>query len=699
MQYLIVKKGCKKIVAFIFPSLFPVLLLAQLKWDGEAGDGQWNTAMNWVGDILPGNTSDVVLDNSLVPGNYTVLLPGGLLSVSIRTIAISPSAGSNIQLVLPVSNMAVPAFTATGPGYGVTINSGGSFSCSSGSTSGNVLVVNDSFRINNGGQYIHNSRAAHAAIVTILSRMPGTETGIFKFDVPGGGYAVSVTNRVYGTLVFSADASGGSQSYTSIAASPLRINADLIINAGVAVSFDITNSVFINRNYIQNGGVFNIASQPNNNTTFIKGDLIQNAGIITETSSGLPVIELNGTSVQNITVSGSIINSVGFKINNLAGVKLLTNLSLPYHLNLVNGIVNGNSFLLSLLAGCSISADSASSNSFINGALRKEGLSGNDHFLFPVGKGITQRWVSLKNVTGNYTIEFFKSDPRDLGNTMGSGVHHISSIEYWSVDADVSVVPAANVELSFNNVNSGGVTDITKLLVSQLFGSTWLSKGNTAITGSAGMAGSVTSNLLTVFGPSNKYFTLASSDAFQNPLPATLLSFTGKQLGEEILLHWEITTAWLPAYFELQSSVTGSDFIKLAAIDAVADQTTYRYTDKRKLRSIRFYRLKITSRGGSFSYSKEIAVMPAAGSTDNIKLIPSTVTGNASLLINSLESSSLQINIHDMMGRTLALMHVFVVPGSNTFSLQLQQLASGFYWITIMDKKNKITKIGFVKLN
>ena len=699
MQYLIVEGRRKKIIVFIFSFLFPVSLLAQLKWDGEAGDGKWNTAMNWVGDALPGGTADVVLDNSFVPGNYTVLLPGGSLSVSIRTIAIAPSAGNNIRLVLPVSNIAVPAFTATGPGYGVIINSGGSLVCSSGSPSGNVLVVNDSFRINNGGQYIHNSRAAHAAIVAILSRMQGTEAGMFKFDVPGGGYAVSVANRVYGTLVFSADASGGSQSYTSIAASPLRINADLIINAGVTVSFDITNSVFINRNYIQNGGVFNIASQPNNNITFIKGDLIQNAGVITETSTGLPVFELNGSAIQNITVSGSIINSIGFKINNPAGVKLLTNLSLPYHLNLANGIVNGNSFLLSLLTGCTINADSAANNSFINGPLRKEGLSANNHFLFPVGKGITQRWVALKNVTGNYTVEFFKSDPRDPGNAMGPGVQHISSIEYWTIDADASPAPVANVELSFDNVNSGGVTDLTKLLVAQLFGSAWLNEGNTATTGNAGMAGSVTSNTLTVFGPSNKYFTLAGSDAFQNPLPARLLSFTGRRLGDEISLSWETAAAWLPAYFELQSSVTGNDYSKLATIDAVVNQTRYRYADKRKLSGVQFYRLKIRGKEGSVFFSNEIAVMPAAGSVDNIKLIPSAVTANADLVINSGEATSLQIKIHDMPGRMLALMHVSVVPGSNIFSLQLQQLASGFYWITIIDKKNKTTNIGFVKLN
>ncbi|MCB0644943.1 MAG: hypothetical protein KDC44_25025, partial [Phaeodactylibacter sp.] len=36
---------------------------ATVTWDGDAGDGLWNTAANWDGDILPTATDDVVIDN------------------------------------------------------------------------------------------------------------------------------------------------------------------------------------------------------------------------------------------------------------------------------------------------------------------------------------------------------------------------------------------------------------------------------------------------------------------------------------------------------------------------------------------------------------------------------------------------------------------------------------------------------------
>ena len=52
---------------------------ATIHWDGDAGDGEWTTASNWVGDVLPGTMDDVIIDN----GN-TVILSSG--TASIRSI-------------------------------------------------------------------------------------------------------------------------------------------------------------------------------------------------------------------------------------------------------------------------------------------------------------------------------------------------------------------------------------------------------------------------------------------------------------------------------------------------------------------------------------------------------------------------------------------------------------------------------------
>jgi len=217
-------------------------------------------------------------------------------------------------------------------------------------------------------------------------------------------------------------------------------------------------------------------------------------------------------------VAGGITNSVAVKINNAAGVELQTPLSLPYQLELTAGQVSTSSTnLLTLQADCTVKADTLSSASFINGPLKKQGLMVHDQFLFPVGKGNTQRWLSLTNVTGNYTVEFFRGNPRLMSSTYHTNLHHISAIEHWTIAADLSPAPQTAVKLSFNDPNSGGVTDLATLRVAKLSGGTWMDAGNTSCMGSAGSNGFVTSHTLNSFGPM-EYFTLASTTGSFNPL-------------------------------------------------------------------------------------------------------------------------------------------------------------------------------------
>ncbi len=681
---------------FLF-SCISVNVFSQVKWDGEAGDGLWASAGNWTGNILPGINDDVVLDNSIVAGNYTVLLPGATAAVTVKTIAITPGSGNIVQLQLQAGNTAAPAFTATGPGYGITISNGGVLLNASGAGGGNAISVADSFRINNGGQYIHNSRSAHAALVTVLSKLPGTEKGIFTFDVPGGGYTIASTNRVYGTLVLSAAASGGSQAYATSAANPFVINGDLVIKSGVTLNLDITAATTIKGNYQQDGGVFNLASQSNNNSIFIEGNFIQTAGIITETSGGLPVVQLTGPIAQNLRLEGMITNSVGFSINNGNGIHLQSNLTLPYHLSLVNGILHNHSFLVTLQVGCSIHADSLSNNSFINGALRKEGLAADAHFLFPVGKGITQRWLALKNVSGNYTVEFFKANPNTLSFNFANGIHHISSIEYWSVNTDAAPAPAASVELSFDNVNSGGVTDMTALRVSQFETGVWADRGNTATSGTAGSAGAVVSNSINVFGPSAPYFTLASSNAFQNPLPLRLLSFTGTASGSNTLLQWTLAPGWQPDYIELQSADDGIRFTRIAQINGVANQRSHQYKDTRKSVGIHYYRLKLVETDGSFFYSTQLQVSENQDPFQTIGVYPSLAENSTVLHINTAADGNVQLRIINSAGKMVTSMQLHLQKGSNRIPLHVQSMQPGIYAVTCYWGSKQIVTTRFVK--
>jgi hypothetical protein len=508
------------LLLLVITSFSPLYSTSQIRWDGGGGDSAWTTAANWAGDILPAATDNVLLDNSLAPGNYTVILPAGSAVVTVRSLTIQPATHYNIEVLLPVASTATPAFIATGPGYGLQVTAGGIFRNASGITSGMALQVADSVKIFNGGKYIHQCLGAHSSLVQVLSTAAGTEEGIFEFDIPDASTTVSLSNRTYGKLVFSAVANGGGAGYTAAGTNPIIIRSDLEIGAGVALTLNFSDTLFINRHFIQHGGTFNVGSAVRSLVTTIRGNIQQNAGVVRETGNGaLPEIKAAGITPQLMKFGGSITDSITVTIDNAAGVTLQSAVSLPFKLRLINGRVTSSALcLLTLLPGCVLEADSVLNNSFINGPLRKEGLQATNHFLFPVGKDQVQRWVALKNATGHFTVEFIKSNPSLLNGACGPGIHHISTVEHWSLRADAVPLPSANVEISFNDANSGGVTDLSTLRIAQLAGGTWTNAGNTAVTGAAGGSGSVVSNAITLFDPLG-YFTLAGSTGTSNPLP------------------------------------------------------------------------------------------------------------------------------------------------------------------------------------
>jgi hypothetical protein len=156
----------------------------------------------------------------------------------------------------------------------------------------------------------------------------------------------------------------------------------------------------------------------------------------------------------------------------------------------------------------------------VNGPVRKEGLINKDRFLFPVGKNNMHRWLELKNVTGSYTVEYIRANPHSLSLATATGIDHISGLEYWTVKADASPASSAGIELSFDNINSGGVTNLSRLLLARLNGGIWTSMGSVSITGNASKGSLIAGNTVTNFNTvDGDFFTLATDISSANPLP------------------------------------------------------------------------------------------------------------------------------------------------------------------------------------
>ncbi|MBS1668960.1 MAG: T9SS type A sorting domain-containing protein [Bacteroidetes bacterium] len=686
-------------IFFFFSNLW-----AQSKvWTGQAADGKWETATNWNGNTVPTETDEVVLDNSQLSGNYMVSLPNTL--VTVKTIRISPSRGNQIELVLPTTNDLVPGLVATGSDYGLIIDAGGIFRNSSGATSGTTVDISDSVRINNEGKFIQNTQRPHASNVEVLSRMPGTEMGIFEFDVPGTkGYTLSISNRYFGTLIFKGEASTANvKTYTGTGKGTLVVRGDLRIGAGVAVNIKLTTengNIFVYGDFIQEGGVLNLANGQVNSVFSIKGNMIQlPESLITRSIHGYPSIELNGLAQQTVKMEGTIADSIVFRINNPNGAALQAPLSIPYRLELVKGnLITTKENLLSLGSGCSLSADSSSSNqSFIDGPLRKELSKETDYFLFPVGKAGQLHWLELKNAIGNFTAEYIDQDARGISTNYGTGIHHISPKGYWEIEANPNPSALAQVELSFPFVSGTGVTDMASLRASQLFSNIWIDRKNMASTGSAGAAGSVISEMISDFHPGINHFVLASSVSDQNPLPILLLGFTANRMDEATTLNWEISEAIDLDGFEILAGTEANQLKRMAWVGGTTNKTQYEFVDTNPLQSIRYYQLRLAEKSGHSILSKIVSVRNFNGNRPWIFVQPNLVEQSAELVIDSKEDQSFQLNIISMDGRIVRKTNLKVVKGRNTLTIDLERLSSGMYLISAIDSRGEKVVVRFMK--
>jgi|688.fasta_scaffold05081_21 hypothetical protein len=241
------------IMMAIFLLALAASAVGQKKWDGEGLDSLWSNARNWYPDGTPLSNDDVILDNERILGGYKIMLPSGLNAVTVHSLSILPGPGNAIVVELPSTSIASSALTFSSTGTALRIAKAGIFINNSGASSGNPIVLNGSFYIENGGRYVHRTQRGNATIVSKLLLEPSTYQGVFEFDVPGNaGYTLSVSGKQFGNLLLSS-ASAGKKSYTGSGTGVLRIFGDLEVGDSSSFTSSLNNNIRIGNNLVVKG--------------------------------------------------------------------------------------------------------------------------------------------------------------------------------------------------------------------------------------------------------------------------------------------------------------------------------------------------------------------------------------------------------------------------------------------------------------
>ncbi len=653
---------------------------SQKKWDGGALTSNWNDAANWYPDGVPIATDNVLLDNSLYASSYTVNLPSGAVTVAINTLTITPAVTSSITLILPVSNTADPGLDITATSDALILNNGAVLKNSSGALSGSGISITDTFRINNGGHYIHNTNRGNAVIIDHLSHASGTELGEFEFDDPSGSTTVSLTGNTFGTLTLSAITSG-SASYIGNGASVCNIRGHLNINAGASFSIGMSADLIISRDYNQAASsTFSLQNSNHNNFVKIAGNL-SIAGAMIESGSGIPTLELNGTSIQNITVTGSINDTIDFKINNTAGATLLSNLTLPYRYTITSGNIILNDYDFITLAINQVNAATLTSNHIVTngtGALTIKSI-GTGPVDFPVGPSADS--LNTLTVTNGGGKDYSLRINKGLVPSIAFPTYGINRT--WNLKAS-SVTQGVTLAFQYvaSDVNPGANPPSQAMEILEYSGVAWsIINPNITPTGSYWVTSTLSLTIPNTFTP----YAIGKNGGWALPLDY-IISCRAQKKDNTGVINWTVNSCAEVNSFEVQRSVNNSGFRTIGTVNPVVNQTEFRFTDAALSNGTNLYRIKVNRFTGSIKYSNTVSLVHNCNEILILSLAPNPVHNMLKITVSTGRQSNVDFKVHNMTGSLVKQWHSNIAEGNNTIEMNMEELPAGVYTLFVSAK-------------
>jgi hypothetical protein len=400
---------------------------------------------------------------------------------------------------------------------------------------------------------------------------------------------------------------------------------------------------------------------------------------------GTGTFTFNGANVQTIISGGDDFYDIIFNNSTFgfADIDVIDPMNITHSGTFTNGVVIISGLgTLTFVNGAT--STSGSADSFVDGSVKK---IGNVAFIFPIGDNSLYAPLEISaadgggTATDDFIAKYINEDPHALYNSLDVGIHHVSYVEYWTLDRtgtnDVSVT------LSWDT-RSYGVTETASLIVAHWDGSKWLDVGNVSTTGDLS-AGTITSDLLTSFSP----FTLASKSS-ENTLPVSLLTFDAKCIGTaSAQITWTCSSEVNNEYFTVERSTnhkTWDQIVKLKGAGNSNFLTEYSVIDNFEEISEKeiYYRLRQYDYDGKSEYFNVRNVTDCNDkelNDINLLVYPNPFRDEICISFNAFHSQIINIEITELTGKLVGKDSFVAEDGGNSYTINLSDLAPGIYML------------------
>ncbi|TAG02076.1 MAG: T9SS C-terminal target domain-containing protein [Cytophagia bacterium] len=182
-------------------------------------------------------------------------------------------------------------------------------------------------------------------------------------------------------------------------------------------------------------------------------------------------------------------------------------------------------------------------------------------------------------------------------------------------------------------------------------------------------------------------------------LGASMLDFSGKLVGDRVILNWLATREDQTVRYEIQRSHDGTNFYAIGSLDArgVLSGITaeYNYTDRDLPIGINtlYYRLNIVENNGYSRFSNMISVGIKGIETFDLQLVPNPVNANDEVEVRfNVPLGIANIGVFDMMGTKLMSSQMTTSNGDNRIMISTKGMTTGLYLVKVIHNGKSVTK-------
>jgi hypothetical protein len=181
-----------------------------------------------------------------------------------------------------------------------------------------------------------------------------------------------------------------------------------------------------------------------------------------------------------------------------------------------------------------------------------------------------------------------------------------------------------------------------------------------------------------------------------NPLPITLASFTGIANKCDAVLQWKTSQEINADKFVVEQSNNGLNFTTVAEVKSANSENGRAYQlSISQPNSIKYYRLKMLDKDGSFRYSPIITVRTSCTSADYMTVYPNPVSTNLTVSFQTAYKGHATMQIVNSVGQQMGSQKIQITSTVNTFNLDMSHFVPGLYMLSLVNESGE--KIGEVQ--